>query len=646
MNILIAPNSFRGSLDAFEIADIIENAFKDNSKNFEITKIPIADGGDFTAEILVRNLKGYWKNIEVLNPLGVPISARLGLTHNHIGIVELSEASGTRLISDAALNPLKTTTFGTGQLIKTALDEGCQKIIVCLGGSATNDGGVGLLQALGVQFLDEDGKEIGFGGQELERIATIDESQIDERVKNTEIIVPCDVGNYLLGEKGATAIFGPQKGADEDMVDILENAMTNYSLKVWEHFRRDMVNLKHGGASGGTAAGLWAFLNARLVLGSRYVLNELNFDMAAEKADLIITAEGKLDNQTSNGKAPFEVAMRARRFKKTIIAIAGQTPSKNVELYHGVFSIINKPMSLTDAIDNAEKLLYSTSFQIAKFYKQLIKPKPKSKNIDKLLVINADIFSNKTDDLEKIALSLIPIKEAEVPILLYSKRTYEEMIWLCGQLAVHHPFIVEDGGALYVPNNYCKLDLKDFSTAKEHQQMTFGATLSTIENITYKLSKITGVNLENDIQTPLDLADYWDTELIDAERIMQRGYSQMIIKTEEVSALTDMFKHLITQQGLQIIDTPKAYFIGKFSVIEPIDYWINFLKAQFEDLQVFTIGNVAEDKPILELGDEAFLLKNNDEWPTVMLENLNLINGSIVTGMKQVVQSVLKNNRK
>ena len=646
MNILIAPNSFRGSLDAFEIADIIENAFKDNSKNFEITKIPIADGGDFTAEILVRNLNGYWKNVEVLNPLGMPISARLGLTNNHIGIVELSEASGTRLINDTALNPLKTTTFGTGQLIKAALDEGCQKIIVCLGGSATNDGGVGLLQALGVQFLDSSGEEIGFGGQELERIATIDESQIDERIKDTEIIVPCDVGNYLLGEKGATAIFGPQKGANEDMVDILENAMTNYSLKVWEHFRRDMVNLKHGGAAGGTAAGLWAFLNARLVLGSRYVLNELNFDMAAEKADLIITAEGKLDSQTSNGKAPFEVAMRAKRFKKTIIAIAGQTPSKNVELYHGVFSIINKPMSLTDAIDNAEKLLYSTSFQIAKFYKQLIKPKPKSKNIDKLLVINADIFSNKTDDLEKIALSLIPIKEAEVPILLYSKRTYEEMIWLCGQLAVHHPFIVENGGALYVPNNYCKLDLKDFSTAKEHQQMTFGATLNTIENITFKLSKITGVNLDNDIQTPLDLADYWDIELFDAERVMQRGFSQMIIKTEEVSALTDMFKHLITQQGLQIIDTPNAYFIGKFSIIEPIDYWIDFLKAQFEDLQVFTISNVAEDKPILELGDEAFLLKNNDEWPTVMLENLNLINGSIVTGMKQVVQSVLKNNRK
>ncbi|MGB1120559.1 MAG: glycerate kinase, partial [Saprospiraceae bacterium] len=346
MNVLIAPNSFRGSLDAFEVADIIGKAFEDVSRNFEITKIPIADGGDFTAEILVRNLEGYWKDVEVLNPLGQPTVARLGLTESGVGIVELSEASGTRLIKDAELNPMMTTTYGTGQLIKAALEEFCHKIIICLGGSATNDGGVGLLQALGVRFLDKDGKEIGFGGAELQRIATIDDSQIDSRVKKTEIVVPCDVGNYLLGEKGATQMFGPQKGATPKMVESLEEGMTHYSLKVWEQYRRDMVNLKHGGAAGGTAAGLWAFLKARLVLGSRYVLNELYFDLAAEKADLIITAEGKLDNQTINGKAPFEVAMRAKRFKKTIIAIAGQTPSTNVQLYHGVFSIMNKPMTL------------------------------------------------------------------------------------------------------------------------------------------------------------------------------------------------------------------------------------------------------------------------------------------------------------
>ncbi len=519
MNILIAPNSFRGSLDAFEVADIIGKAFEDVSSNFEITKIPIADGGDFTAEILVRNLEGYWKDVEVLNPLGQPTVARLGLTESGVGIVELSEASGTRLIKDAELNPMMTTTYGTGQLIKAALEESCHKIIICLGGSATNDGGVGLLQALGVRFLDKDGKEIGFGGAELQRIATIDDSQIDSRVKKTEIVVPCDVGNYLLGEKGATQMFGPQKGATPKMVESLEEGMTHYSLKVWEQYRRDMVNLKHGGAAGGTAAGLWAFLKARLVLGSRYVLNELYFDLAAEKADLIITAEGKLDNQTINGKAPFEVAMRAKRFKKTIIAIAGQTPSTNVQLYHGVFSIMNKPMTLANAIKNTDKLLYNTSYQIAKFYNQLIKPKPKAKNIEKLLVINADIFGNHTDDLEKIALTLIPVKEANIPILLYSRRTYEEMIWLCGELAIHHPFVVENGGALYVPNNYYKLDLKDFTVGDEYHQMTFGSTRSTIENITDKLAKVTGVNLDNDIQSPLDLADYWDIELFEAERI-------------------------------------------------------------------------------------------------------------------------------
>ena len=645
MNILIAPNSFRGSLDAFEVADIIGKAFEDVSRNFEITKIPIADGGDFTAEILVRNLEGYWKDVEVLNPLGQPTVARLGVTESGVGIVELSEASGTRLIKDAELNPMMTTTYGTGQLIKAALEEACHKIIICLGGSATNDGGVGLLQALGVRFLDKEGKEIGFGGAELQRIVTIDDSQIDSRVKKTEIVVPCDVGNYLLGEKGATQMFGPQKVATPKMVESLEEGMTHYSLKVWEQYRRDIVNLKHGGAAGGTAAGLWAFLKARLVLGSRYVLNELYFDLAAEKADLIITAEGKLDNQTINGKAPFEVAMRAKRFKKTIIAIAGQTPSTNVQLYHGVFSIMNKPMTLANAIKNTDKLLYNTSYQIAKFYNQLIKPKPKAKNIEKLLVINADIFGNHTDDLEKIALTLIPVKEANIPILLYSRRTYEEMIWLCGELAIHHPFVVENGGALYVPNNYYKLDLKDFTVGDEYHRMTFGSTRSTIENITDKLAKVTGVNLDNDIQSPLDLADYLDIELFEAERIMSRGFSQMITKTEEVSTLTDMFKQLISQQGLQIIDSDEAYYIGNFSLTEPIRYWIEYLKSQYDDLQVFTLSNVADDEAILALGDEAFLLKNKEEWQPILLDNLNLINGSIATGLKQVAEFVVKEKR-
>ena len=324
MNILIAPNSFRGSLDAFQVANIIGKAFVEASSDFEITKIPIADGGDFTGDVLVRNLGGEWKTVEVLNPLGQPIQARFGIINQTTGIVELSEASGTRLISDDDLNPMITTTYGTGQLIKAALDEGCKKIIVGLGGSATNDGGIGALQALGVKFLDKDKNSIGFGGGELERIETIDDSELDNRVKWTEIVVPCDVNNYLLGEKGASHVFGPQKGADEAMVERLDEGMTNYSLKVWEQYNRDIVNLKYGGAAGGTAAGLWAFLKARLVLGSRYILNELHFDAAVEKADLVITAEGKLDFQTVNGKGPFEVSMRAKRFKKPVIAIAGQ----------------------------------------------------------------------------------------------------------------------------------------------------------------------------------------------------------------------------------------------------------------------------------------------------------------------------------
>lgn len=646
MNILIAPNSFKGTLSTFQVADVIERAFADVSPNFEITKIPIADGGDFTGEVLLENLGGKWKSVSVLNPLGEPIEAQLGITNDNVGIVELSKASGISLLEKSALNPLITTTYGTGQLIKAALDEGCHKIIIGLGGSATNDGGVGLLQALGMRFLDKDGVEVGFGGAELQRIETIDESGLDTRIANTEIVVPCDVHNYLLGKKGASMMFSPQKGADKETVERLEEAMTSYSLKIWELFRRDMVNLKYGGAAGGTAAGIWAFLNARLVLGSRYILTALDFDTAVKKADLIITAEGKLDNQTINGKAPFEVAIRAKRFKKTIIAIAGQTPSKDVELYHAVFSIMNRPMTIEVALQKTEKLLYNTSFQIAKFYKQLTKPKPKPKTIEKLLVINADIFEYNLEALEKAAFVFGTLKKAEIPFLFYSEKNYQEMVWISDLLSAYEPFIVENGSALYVPKNYLRIELDGFSDKDDFKELVFGSTSDTIENITYKLAKVTGLNtLKNDIETPLDLADYWDIEIVEAERIMPRKYSQMVVKTEDTPEINDMFKMLLQQQGLDIIDSEKTHLIGLFSNEKPIHHWIETLKHKFPDLRTMIVSDVARDRAIFELCDEAYLLKNGKEWQPLLMDNLNLINGSKTVGFKQVVDIITKKHK-
>lgn len=643
MNILIAPNSFRGSLDAFEVANIIGKAFKDVNPSFEITKIPIADGGDFTGEVLLRNIGGRWETVEVLNPLGELIEARLGITDGGVGIVELSEASGTRLIAESARNPMITTTFGTGQLIKAALDFGCKKIIIGLGGSATVDGGVGLLQALGIKFLDKSGHEIPFGGEALQQIETIDESGLDSRIAETEIIVPCDVHNYLLGEKGAAYVFGPQKGADEKMVEVLDEALTHYSLAVWDIFRRDIVNLKYGGAAGGAAAGLWAFLNARLVLGSRFVLDELSIDKAVEKADLVITAEGRLDDQTIAGKAPFEVAMRAKRFKKPIIAIAGQVPSSNVEFYDGVFSITNKPMSLQTAMEKSDKLLYATAYQIAKFYNRLMKPKPKSKPIDEVLVINFDLLDTSVEHLEKLAFSFAPLKTANIPLLLYSKRSYDEMRWICEQLAIYQPFIAEGGAALYVPKSYLKLDLNGFSEKGSYQELVFGTTKAFIENITDKLTKVSGLpSLNSDIQTPLDLADYWDIEISEAERIMSRKYSQLVIKSDEIPALNELFITLLKQQGLELLETEKTYIFGNFSMVQPIAFWLGILKEQYPVLKTIALGNSAADEGIFELCEDAFLLKNGEEWHPMYRDNLNLINGSGIIGFKKFVEMIRK----
>jgi glycerate kinase len=643
MNILIAPNSFRGSLDAFEVADIIGKAFKDVSPNYEIIKIPIADGGDFTGDVLLRNIGGRWETVEVLNPLGKVIESRFGITNDGVGIVELSEASGTRLIEESQLSPMTTTTYGTGQLIKAALDAGCKKIIIGLGGSATVDGGVGLLQALGVKFLDKSGNEIGFGGEALQEIETIDESGLDSRISETEFIVPCDVHNYLLGDKGTAYVFSPQKGASVAMVETLEEALTHYSLKVWEIFRRDIVNLKYGGAAGGSAAGLWAFLNARLVMGSRFVLNELNFDRAAEKADLIITAEGRLDDQTIAGKAPFEAAMRAKRFKKPIIAIAGQVPSSNVEFYHAIFSIINKPMSLQTAVERTDRLLYATAYQVAKLYTRLLQPKPKPKPVDEILVINFDLLETTAENLEKLAFTFAPIKRANIPLLLYTKRSYEEMLWICEQLVIHQPFVAESGGALYVPKNYLRLELNGFAEKGDYSELAFGTTKSFLENITDKLTKVSGLSsLHGDIHTPLDLADFWDIEISEAERIMSRKYSQLVIKSDEVSPLNAVFITLLKQQGLEIMETEKTYILGNFSVIQPIEYWLGILKAQFPDLKTIALGNAATDQPIFELCEDAFLLKNGEEWQPMYIDNLNLVNGSGIAGLKKCIDTVLK----
>lgn len=366
LNILIAPNSFKGSLNALEAADIIEQAILSVAPDWHTTKLPIADGGDFTSGVLVNALDGNFKSVEVLDPLGRTISSQFGIANNDTAIIEMADASGIKLLETTELNPMKATTYGTGQLIKAALDEGCKEILIGIGGSATVDGGIGMLQALGVRFLNRNGKEVGLGGEALMQIEEIDVSGLDQRIKDTKIVVHCDVENPLLGFNGAAPIFAPQKGANPIHVKLLERGLYNYANKIKKYLKLDVATMKHGGAAGGIAVAIYAFLNGQLRPGSSVILEAINFDEALEQADLVITAEGAIDAQTEGGKAPYEVAKRAQVAQKPVIAFCGNAPLDDVTFFDGVFSIINQPMTLEEAIDNAENLLFTAVQQAIK----------------------------------------------------------------------------------------------------------------------------------------------------------------------------------------------------------------------------------------------------------------------------------------
>jgi glycerate 2-kinase len=644
MNILIAPNSFRDSLDAFQAAETIARAFLSVNKDFKIQKMPIADGGDFTAEILLKNKGGRWKTVTVLDALARPIAARLGILKDGTGVVELSEASGTRRLAPNELAPMHSTTFGTGQLIRAALEEGCSKIIVGLGGSATIDGGVGLLQALGVQFLDANGQEIGFGGGELHRIESIETARMDARLEQTEIIVPCDVVNYLLGNKGAVEVFAPQKGATRQEMELLEDGLTHFSLKIWELFRKDVVNLKYAGAAGGAGAGLKALLNAKLVHGSRFILDELEFDKALSRADLVVTGEGKIDFQTVAGKAPNEVAIRARRMGKTVIAFGGQIPMRGAENFDAVFSIINRPMPFVVAMQKADALLFATAKQVAAFYHKVANTKPTAKPVEQLLVLALDAFKTDEEGLEQLAFALDPLKQKEVPMLFYSQRTKAEMLHTLQHLGLPCPFIAEGGGVLYVPKGYLDLPLDAFTDNGETLlSLPFGTSRALIEGIVSKLSRLSGVPSAAIFDlSPLDAADLLDIDIAVAERLMAREFSQLILKSEDLPPLSATFRSLLQQQGLALLETETAYCIGNFDLAQPVQYFIDLLTAASPQLVTFAIGNSELDAPVLAAAQQAFLLKQNNEWATLYLDNLHLLNASEVRGLKICIEEMLK----
>ncbi len=370
MKIVIAPDSYKESLPAAEVAQAIEKGFREIFPDAQYVRVPVADGGEGTVDAMISATDGSKITTQVTGPMGERVNASWGMSgDNNTAFIEMAEASGLSLVPLEQRNPLITTSRGTGELILHALDHGARNIIIGIGGSATNDGGAGMVQALGAKLLDEQGNTIGAGGGELDKLARIDISGLDKRLAACRIEVACDVTNPLTGENGATAVFGPQKGATPEMITRLDGALTQYARIIARDLDVDVLGLAGGGAAGGMGAALYAFCGAQLRQGIEIVTDALNLDSLVADADLVITGEGRIDSQTIHGKVPVGVAKIAKRHNKPVIGLAGSlTADVGVVHDHGidaVFSVLTSISTLEEAFRGAFDNIYRASRNIA-----------------------------------------------------------------------------------------------------------------------------------------------------------------------------------------------------------------------------------------------------------------------------------------
>lgn len=373
MKIIIAPDSFKESLTALEVAEAIETGFKRIFPHAEYVKVPMADGGEGTVQSLVDATQGELIQTEVTAPLGNKVMATWGLSGDkQTAIIEMAAASGLHLVPLNQRNPLLTTSFGTGELIRAALDFGVNKIILGIGGSATNDGGVGMLQALGIRCLDHQGQEIGFGGKNLANIQQIDLSALDPRLQQVEIEVACDVTNPLCGDNGASAIFGPQKGANAEMVKQLDQALAHFAQQVKAQLDLNIRDQAGAGAAGGMGGGVLLLPKVRLKSGVNIVLDTVQLSDKLQDANLVITGEGRMDGQTAQGKTPVGVALAAKTVNKPVIAIVGCLREDYEVVYDkgidAVFPIIRQLDSLENTLKNGRENLISCAQNVARLY--------------------------------------------------------------------------------------------------------------------------------------------------------------------------------------------------------------------------------------------------------------------------------------
>ncbi|MDR3142870.1 MAG: glycerate kinase [Tannerellaceae bacterium] len=355
--IVIASDSFKGSVTSLEVAESAEKAILSVFPDCEVVKIPVADGGEGTAEALVHAMDGKMVACRVHGPLMNSVHAGYGiLGDGTTAVIEMASASGLPLVSEEKRNPMLTTTCGTGELIKDALERGCRRFLIGIGGSATNDAGTGMLQALGFRFLDKDGKELGQGGRILQDVCSTDRSQALPLLREATFTVACDVNNPFSGENGAAFVYARQKGADDEMIRLLDNGLKSFASVIRRQEGIDVEAIPGAGAAGGLGGGFLAFLPATLKPGIQMVLDALSFEEKIKGADLIITGEGKLDRQTGMGKTPGGILHAARKQHIPTIAIGGsieETAALNGQGFLALFSIQPGAVSLRQAMDKA-----------------------------------------------------------------------------------------------------------------------------------------------------------------------------------------------------------------------------------------------------------------------------------------------------
>ena len=361
---VLAPDSFKESMTAKEVCEAMERGIRKANSQIRCIHVPMADGGEGTMQSLVDATGGRVYSKEVVGPLGNNVVAEYGILGNgEIGVIEMASASGIHLVDSEKRNPLITTTFGTGQLIKACLDKGVKKLLIGIGGSATNDGGAGFIQALGGRLLDENGDDLSYGGGALAKLHTIDLSNLDERLKYVSVEVACDVNNPLCGKEGASYVFGPQKGATREMIEILDQNLSHYAEVIKEQLGKDVISKAGAGAAGGLGAGLMAFLDVKLKSGIEMVIEYANLEEKVRDADMVWTGEGSIDFQTQYGKTPLGVAMIAKKYNKPVIALAGRVGNDIDVLYDkgidAIFGIMRGVTSIEEALvkgpENVEK---------------------------------------------------------------------------------------------------------------------------------------------------------------------------------------------------------------------------------------------------------------------------------------------------